>query len=176
MGGRGRTLRQALGLQGDRATCSAASHLEDKWRHNDVDRFVLSKLDASGLAPSPRAPLPTLLRRLSLDLIGLPASAEQLARWQAAADPVDAAIDELLSSPHYGERMATEWLDVARYADTHGFNNDAARTMWPWRDWVVSALNDNMPYDQFITAQLAGDLLPHATRNSVWRRASIATT
>lgn len=137
---------------------------QDKWRHNDVDRFVLSKLDASGLAPSPRAPMPTLLRRLSFDLIGLPASAEQLARWQAAADPVDAAIDELLRSPHYGERMATEWLDVARYADTHGFNNDAARTMWPWRDWVVGALNDNMPYDQFITAQLAGDLLPHATR------------
>jgi len=94
----------------------------------------------------------------------LPAGAEQLARWQQAADPVDAAIDELLSSSHYGERMATEWLDVARYADTHGFNNDSARTMWPWRDWVISALNENMPYDQFITAQLAGDLLPRATR------------
>jgi hypothetical protein len=136
----------------------------DERCHNDVDRFVLSTLDASGLAPTPRAPLPSLLRRLSLDLIGLPAGAEQLARWQAAADPVDAAIDELLSSSHYGERMATEWLDVARYADTHGFNNDAARTMWPWRDWVVTALNENMPYDQFITFQLAGDLLPHATR------------
>lgn len=132
---------------------------------NEIDRFVRQKLDASGLKPSPRAPLPILLRRLSLDLVGLPPSAEQLAHWQAATEPVDAAIDELLASPHYGERMATDWLDVARYADTHGFNNDAARTMWPWRDWVVRALNDNMPYDQFIAAQLAGDLLPQATHS-----------
>jgi hypothetical protein len=140
------------------------SHQDSAWRRNDVDGFVLDKLHANGLTPTPRAPIPTLLRRLSLDLTGLPASGEQLARWQQTSDPVDAAIDELLSSPHYGERMATEWLDVARYADTHGFNNDSARTMWPWRDWVIAALNENMPYDDFITAQLAGDLLPHATR------------
>lgn len=135
----------------------------DKWSRNDVDRFVLQKLEASELAPLSRAPLPALLRRLSLDLTGLPPTAEQADRWQASTDPVATAIDELLSSLHYGERMASEWLDVARYADTHGFNNDAARTMWPWRDWVVRALNDNMPYDEFITEQLAGDLMPHAT-------------
>jgi len=133
------------------------------WGRNDIDGFVLERLAASGLAPSPRAPVATLLRRLSLDLVGLPPSAEQLARWQVAAEPADAAIEELLASPHYGERMAVEWLDVARYADTHGFNNDSARTMWPWRDWVVEALNANMPYDQFVVEQLAGDLLPGAT-------------
>lgn len=135
----------------------------DAWGRNEIDRFAFSGLHANGLTPSPRAPLPALLRRLSFDLTGLPPNAEQLSRWQAAADPVETAIDELLSSSHYGERMATEWLDVARYADTHGFNNDSARTMWPWRDWVVQALNENMPYDQFIVEQLAGDLLPHAT-------------
>lgn len=135
----------------------------DKWCRNDIDRFVREKLDANDLTPSLRAPLPALLRRLSLDLTGLPPNAEQIARWQELADPAAAAVEDLLSSPHFGERMATEWLDVARYADTHGFNNDAARTMWPWRDWVVKALNDNMPYDEFITQQLASDLLPHAT-------------
>ncbi|QDT73191.1 DUF1553 domain-containing protein [Lacipirellula limnantheis] len=137
----------------------------DDWGRSAIDRFVADQLNANDLTPSQRAPLPTLLRRLSLDLTGLPASAEQLTRWQAATDPAAAAVDELLASPHYGERMATEWLDVARYADTHGFNNDAARTMWPWRDWVVKAFNDNMPYDQFIAEQLAGDLLPHASQS-----------
>jgi hypothetical protein len=133
------------------------------WPQNDVDRFVLARLEQEGLAPSQRAPLPTLLRRISVDLTGLPPTPAQLAAWQAAADPVGAAVDELLASPHYGERMAVDWLDVARYADTHGFNNDTLRTMWRWRDWVVDAFNANMPYDRFITLQLAGDLLPEAT-------------
>jgi hypothetical protein len=133
------------------------------WPRNDVDRFVLARLEQDDLAPSGRAPLPTLLRRISLDLTGLPPTLAQLAAWQAAADPVAAAVDELLDSPHYGERMAVDWLDVARYADTHGFNNDTLRTMWRWRDWVVDAFNANVPYDRFITMQLAGDLLPDAT-------------
>ncbi|MBA3481980.1 MAG: DUF1553 domain-containing protein [Pirellulales bacterium] len=133
------------------------------WPENNVDRFVLARLEEEDLAPSMRAPLPTLLRRISFDLTGLPPTPSQLAAWQAAADPVAAAVDELLASPHYGERMAVDWLDVARYADTHGFNNDTLRTMWRWRDWVVDAFNANMPYDRFITTQLAGDLLPDAT-------------
>ncbi|HEX6961993.1 MAG TPA: DUF1553 domain-containing protein, partial [Lacipirellula sp.] len=133
------------------------------WPHNDVDRFILSRLEAQGLAPSPRAPMPTLLRRISFDVTGLPPAPAQLAEWQAADNPIASALDELLASPHYGERMASDWLDVARYADTHGFNNDSLRTMWPWRDWVVDAFNANMPYDQFLTKQLAGDLLPDRT-------------
>lgn len=144
---------------------SLSPAVDGTWGRNEIDRIVLLGLNAKGMAPSPQSPLPTLLRRLSFDLVGLPASAEQTARWQADASPVEAAIDELLSSSHYGERMATEWLDVARYADTHGFNNDSARTMWPWRDWVVNAFNENMPYNQFIIEQLAGDLLPNATHD-----------
>jgi hypothetical protein len=133
------------------------------WPRNGVDRFVLAKLEQEGAAPSKRAPLPALLRRISFDLTGLPPTPAQLTTWQAAAGPVDAALDELLASPHYGERMAVDWLDVARYADTHGFNNDTLRTMWRWRDWVVDAFNANLPYDRFITTQLAGDLLADAT-------------
>jgi hypothetical protein len=133
------------------------------WPRNEIDHFVLAKLEQEGLAPTDRAPLPTLLRRISLDVTGLPASPEQLAAWQAAADPVASAINELLASPHYGERMAVDWLDVSRYADTHGFNNDSLRIMWRWRDWVVDAFNANMPYSEFITEQLAGDLLPEST-------------
>jgi hypothetical protein len=133
------------------------------WPQNDIDRFVLSRLEQAGRPPTPRAPLPALLRRISFDVTGLPPSRAQLAAWQAAPDAVGAALDELLASPHYGERMAVDWLDVARYADTHGFNNDSARTMWRWRDWVIDALNANMPYDRFITVQLAGDLLEDAT-------------
>lgn len=132
------------------------------WPRNDIDRFVLARLEAGGWTPSPQASLPVLLRRMSFDLTGLPPTPAQLAAWQAADDPVENALNELLASPHYGERMAADWLDVARYADTHGFNNDAARTAWRWRDWVVDAFNANLPYDRFITAQLAGDLLPDA--------------
>jgi hypothetical protein len=120
-------------------------------------------MEREKLSPAPRAPLTALLRRISFDVIGLPPTREQLRTWQAAADPVDAALDELLSSHHYGERMAADWLDVARYADTHGFNNDSMRSMWRWRDWVIGAFNNNLPYDRFITEQLAGDLLPQAT-------------
>ncbi len=129
-----------------------------KWPRNEIDRFVLARLEREGLQPSPAAREQTLLRRVSLDLTGLPATPGQLAGWSARTDPLGAAVDELLGSPHFGERMASDWLDVARYADTHGFNNDSSRSMWRWRDWVVQAFNQNLPYDRFITDQLAGDL------------------
>jgi len=129
-----------------------------KWPRNPIDNFILSRLEQAGLHPSPQAPWSALLRRVSLDLTGLPPTPAQLDAWRARPDPLGAAADELLASRHFGERMASDWLDVARYADTHGFNNDVLRSMWPWRDWVVSAFNQNMPYNQFIIDQLAGDL------------------
>jgi len=142
----------------------------DRWVAQPIDAFVLKRLQAEGLRPSPAAAPATWLRRVSLDLTGLPPSPAELdafsedakARGEAA---YTAAADRLLASPRYGERMAMDWLDVARYADTHGFNNDAARSMWRWRDWVIQSFNDNMPYDRFLTEQLAGDLLPNATLN-----------
>jgi hypothetical protein len=129
-----------------------------KWPRNEIDTFILARLEREKLNPSPPARVETLLRRVSLDLTGLPATPGQMAAWTAQADPLNTAVDELLKSPHFGERMASDWLDVARYADTHGFNNDVLRSMWRWRDWVVEAFNQNMPYDRFITDQLAGDL------------------
>lgn len=133
-----------------------------------IDAFVRARLAAEGLAPAPEAPPETWLRRASFDLTGLPPTpaetdaflAEVRRRGEAA---YAAAVDRLLASPHYGERQALEWLDAARYADTHGFNNDSARVMWRWRDWVIEAFNANLPYDRFITEQLAGDLLPAPT-------------
>jgi len=133
-----------------------------------IDAFVLRRLDAEGLKPSPPATPEMWLRRVTLDLSGLPPSIDELdsfakevkAHGEAAYEHV---ADRLLASPAYGERMAMDWMDVARYADTHGFNNDAERSMWRWRDWVINAFNNNMPYNRFITEQLAGDLLPHPT-------------
>ncbi len=138
------------------------------WTKQPIDGFVAKRLEAEGLRPSPEAALATWLRRASLDLTGLPPSiaemdlflSDQKARGEAA---YAAAVDRLLASPRYGERIAMDWLDVARYADTHGFNNDAARSMWRWRDWVIDSFNANMPYDRFLTEQLAGDLLPNPT-------------
>jgi hypothetical protein len=133
------------------------------WARNPIDDFVLAKLENEGLKPMPEADRSVLLRRVSLDLSGLPPSPEQLRAWAHYSDPVAAAADELLASPHYGERMASDWMDLARYSDTHGFNNDVMRSMWRWRDWVIQAFNRNLPYDQFITEQLAGDLLEAPT-------------
>ena len=135
---------------------------------NPIDRFVLARLEAEGLGPSPEAAPETWLRRVSLDLTGLPPTPEDIDAFLAdirerGEAAYEAAADRLLASPHFGERMAIDWLDAARYADTHGFNNDSARTMWRWRDWVIDAFNSNKPYDRFITEQLAGDLLPQAT-------------
>ena len=134
-----------------------------KWPRNPVDNFILARLEAEKLAPSPEAPIGKLLRRVSFDLTGLPPTSTQIKTWLNSKDPFSAAVDELLASPHFGERMATDWMDVARYADTHGFNNDSSRSMWRWRDWVIEAFNRNLPYDRFITDQLAGDLLKTPT-------------
>ncbi len=135
---------------------------------NPIDWFVRQKLEAEGLKPSEPASPETWLRRVTLDLTGLPPTVPDvdhfLASLQESGESAYAdEVDRLLASPRYGERMTQEWLDAARYADTHGFNNDSARTMWRWRDWVIDSFNANMPYDQFIIEQLAGDLLPNAT-------------
>jgi hypothetical protein len=142
---------------------------EAKWARNPIDRFVLARLEKEGLKPSPEAPFETLLRRVSLDLIGLPPSPAEVdeAVATAARDGRDAAyakfVDRLLHSPHYGERWARPWLDLARYADSHGFEKDLPRVMWKYRDWVIDALNRDMPFDRFTIEQVAGDMLPRAT-------------
>jgi len=140
------------------------------WPHNMIDRFVLSRLEAAGYAPTAEAPPERLLRRVSLDLIGRPPTPEELDDFQIASarDPEAAyvaEVDRLLASPHFGERMAIDWMDAARYADTNGYFGDLPRMAWPWRDWVIQAFNDNLPFDQFTIQQLAGDLLPDATRD-----------
>ena len=130
-----------------------------------IDTFVSATLKRKGLEPTAGADRATLIRRVSLDLTGLPPSAEEVQAFVADRDPQAYAklVTRLLASPHFGERMALEWLDSARYADTNGFSIDGGRNMWLWRDWVIQSFNDNLPYDQFILQQLAGDLLPNAT-------------
>ena len=143
---------------------SEISNLKIEMR-NSIDAFVLSRLDAEGLAPSPQASKETLIRRVTLDLTGLPPSLNEVRDFLAddSPDAFEKAVDRLLASPRHAERMAMHWLDAARYADTNGYNNDESRSMWPWRDWVIDAFASGMPYDQFLTEQLAGDLLPNAT-------------
>ncbi len=135
------------------------------WPRNEIDRFVLAKLEAEGIAPSPEADRRAWLRRVTLDLTGLPPTLEELNAFEADNSPkaYEKVVDRLLSSPRYAERMAQLWLDAARFADTNGYNNDEMRTMWPWRDYVIRAFAANMPFDQFVTEQIAGDLLPSAT-------------
>lgn len=140
-----------------------------KWVRTPIDNFVLAKLDAEKLKPSPEADKITLLRRLSLDLIGLPPTPEEVDAFLADKSPDAYAkqIERLLASPHYGEKWGRFWLDAARYADSDGFEKDKTRNVWFYRDWVVKALNDDLPYDAFITKQLAGDLLPNATQDDI---------
>ncbi len=139
------------------------------WPRNDIDRFVLARLEAEGLAPSEEATRERLIRRAAFDLTGLPPTLAEVDAFLAdrSPDAYEKLVDRLLASPRFGERMAVDWLDVARYADTHGYQADVYRAMWPWRDWVVKAFNDNLPYDRFITWQLAGDLIPDATRETI---------
>lgn len=129
-----------------------------------IDRLVNRALEREGLPVSPEADKPTLIRRLSFDLTGLPPTIAEVDAFLADPSPqaYEKLVDRLLASPHYGERMAMDWLDGARYADTNGYQNDFERTMWPWRDWVIEAFNSNMPFDRFAIEQLAGDLLPGA--------------
>ena len=135
------------------------------WPRGDIDRFVLATLESKGLTPSREAPRERWLRRVTLDLTGLPPTLAEIDAFLADRAPAayETVVDRLLASPAYGERMAAEWLDVARYADSHGYQDDGMRQMWPWRDWVISAFNRNLPFDTFITWQLAGDLLPEPT-------------
>ena len=144
---------------------SLPSVKDSRWGHNEVDRFVLSRLEKDGLKPQPEADRVTLLRRATLDLTGLPPTIEEVDAFLAdgSAKAYDRLVDRLLESKHYGERLAQNWLDLARFADTSGYHFDGVRFQWLWRDWVIDSFNKDKPYDQFTVEQLAGDLLPNAT-------------
>ena len=135
------------------------------WVRNPIDAFILSKLEAKAITPSPDADRPTLLRRLSLDLVGLPPTPEEVRSFVRDTDPraYEHMVDRLLDSPHYGERMAVPWLDLARFADTVGYHGDQGQRVFPYRDYVIESFNRNKPFDQFSVEQIAGDLLPHPT-------------
>ncbi len=136
--------------------------INQDWIKNSIDRFVLAKLESSNLKPAPEADRATLIKRLSIDLIGLPPTPKEVSEFVHDSDPqaYEKLVDRLLNSKHYGERMALAWLDAARYADSNGFQQDGDTWQWQWRDWLVNALNDDLPFDQFTIQQLAGDLLP----------------
>ncbi len=139
------------------------------WPKNAIDAFILAFLEREGLQPSPEAERTTLIRRVTLDLTGLPPTPAEVDAFLAdpSSNAYENVVDRLLRSPRYGEHMARFWLDAARYGDTHGLHLDNYREMWPYRDWVIKAFNENKPYDQFLTEQLAGDLLPNATLDQI---------
>ncbi len=139
------------------------------WGRNEIDSFVLARLEKERLKPSPEADKATLLRRLSLDLIGLPPTIAELDTFLAdkSKDAYEKQVERLLASPHYGERWGRVWLDAARYADSDGFEKDKPRFIWNYRDWVINAFNQNLPYDQFVIQQIAGDQLPHPTQDQL---------
>jgi len=140
---------------------------DGKWPRNPIDRFILARLEKAKLAPNPEAGKAAILRRVTLDLTGLPPTIPEVDAFLADESPLayEKVVDRLLASPHYGERMAQNWLDLARYADTSGYHFDGVRFLWLWRDWVIRAFNENKPYDEFTIEQLAGDLLPNATQS-----------
>ena len=137
----------------------------EAWIRNGIDRFVAKRLEAEGLSPSLPAKREQLIRRVTFDLTGLPPTLKEVDAFLSdqSSDAYEKVVDRLLTRPAYGERMALEWLDAARYSDTHGYILDTERQMWRWRDWVINAFNNNMPFDQFTIEQLAGDLQPKAT-------------
>ncbi len=139
------------------------------WVRNPIDNFILSRLEGEGLPPSPAADRVTLLRRMSLDLIGLPPTIAEVEAFLADKrdNAYEDAVDRLLASPHYGERWARIWLDAARYADSDGYEKDKSRQVWAYRDWVINAFNRNLPYDRFLIDQIAGDLIPHPTQDEI---------
>ncbi len=139
-----------------------------EWCRNPIDKFILARLEKEGVKPSPEADRVTLIRRLSLDLIGLPPTLKEIDDFvnDARPDAYERLVDRLLASPHYGERWGRHWLDYARYADSNGYSIDAPRSIWKYRDWVIDALNKDLPFDQFAIQQLAGDLLPNATNDN----------
>ncbi|MEQ9071656.1 MAG: DUF1549 domain-containing protein, partial [Gimesia chilikensis] len=137
---------------------------QSDWVKNGIDAFILRKLEQENVTPAPEADRSTLIRRAYLDLTGLPPSVEEWKRWSSEPSPqwYENMVDQLLESPHYGERWARHWLDLARYADSDGYEKDSKRPhAWRWRTWVINALNDDMPFDQFSIEQIAGDLLPN---------------
>ncbi len=140
-----------------------------EWCRNAIDYFVLARLDKTGLRPEPEADRYRLIRRVSLDLTGLPPTVEEADAFARdnRSDAYERLVDRLLASPAYGEHWARKWLDLARYADTNGYEKDGPRTVWPFRDWVIQSLNADMPFDEFTIEQLAGDLLPHPTRDQI---------
>ncbi|MEM6318699.1 MAG: PSD1 and planctomycete cytochrome C domain-containing protein [Bacteroidota bacterium] len=149
---------------------SEIPQVQDKdWVKNEIDNFVLAKLENSQLTPNAPAEKEKLLRRLSFDLTGLPPTIEELDAFIAdeSPDAFEKQVDRLLASNAFAEQMATHWLDLSRYADSHGYQDDLERIAWPWRDWVIHAYKKNMPYDEFVTWQLAGDLLPNANREQI---------
>ena len=162
---RRRGVPEALGL---RAPCLSQSTGGKKaWIRNPIDAFISDNLSKNNLNPSKEADKYSLVRRLYLDLIGLPPSPEQADAFvnDKRPDAYERLVDELLASPGYGEKWGREWLDLARYADSNGYEKDRPRNIWPYRDWVIRALNNDMPYDQFTIEQLAGDMLPNATQD-----------
>ncbi|MCY4594248.1 MAG: DUF1549 and DUF1553 domain-containing protein [Bryobacterales bacterium] len=142
---------------------------ESNWVRNPIDRFVLARLDEAGLEPSPEADPATLMRRVHLDLTGLLPNPEEIRTFLADQRPGAYArlVERLLKSPHYGERWGRHWLDIARYADSNGYNNDAPRKIWRYRDWVIDAFNRDLPFDQFVIEQIAGDLLPNPSQDQL---------
>ena len=149
---------------------SALPSISDKkWPRNEIDYFILAKQEQKGFHPNAEADRERLLKRVCLDLTGLPPTLKMMDAFLADTRPdaYERIVDELMKSPAYGEKMALQWLDLARYADSHGYQDDGYRTQWPWRDWVIHAFNQNMPYNAFVTWQLAGDLLPNATKEQL---------
>lgn len=142
---------------------------DKQWPKNEIDFFVVKKLEEQGLKHNEEADKERLLKRVSLDVTGLPPSTEVMDKFMAnnSATAYETMVDELLNTPQYGEKMALHWLDVARYADSYGYQDDNIRTQWPWRDWVIHAFNNNLPYDQFLTWQIAGDMLPDADKEKI---------
>ena len=139
------------------------------WTTNEIDYFILRKLESKGMSPSKIEEKEILLRRVYFDIIGLPPSVSDIDNFISDKSPnaYEKIIDKLLESEAYGERMASIWMDLSRYGDSHGYQDDQERIMWPWRDWVIHAYNSNMPYDEFITWQMAGDMLPNATKEQI---------
>ncbi len=142
-----------------------SDNAEQDWARNDIDHFTLQKMKEQSLLPSPEADRATLLRRVSLDLTGLPPTEQEVAAFSndKSPDAYEKAVDRLLASPAYGERWTALWLDLARYADSKGYEKDTERKIWRYRDWVINAFNQDKPYNQFVVEQLAGDLLPNRT-------------
>lgn len=140
-----------------------------EWPRNEIDYFVLQKQEQKGITPNDEADKERLLKRLSLDLVGLPPTLKMMDDFMADKSPkaYEKMVDQLLQNPAYGEKMALHWLDLARYADSHGYQDDGYRTQWPWRDWVIHAFNKNMHYDDFVTWQMAGDLLPNSSKEQL---------